>query len=68
MTKPDLSADDVRERLDAAETCARLLRDHLTGDGGFGGKPKLLGCAGCRDAVQAWERTTLIDGDGRADD
>ena len=55
-------AELVRARLEAAETCARLLRDHLTGDGGFGGKPKLLDCAGCRQAVEAWEHTALIDG------
>lgn len=43
-------------RLEAAESCARLLDDHLTGSGGFGGKPKHLDCAGCRDAVAGWKR------------
>lgn len=55
-------AETVAERLEAAETCAKLLRDHLTGDGGFGGKPTRLECEGCSSAVQAWERTTYIDG------
>lgn len=65
-----MSAESVAERLEAAETCAKLLRDHLTGDGGFGGKPTRLACAGCRDAVQAWERLAHIDGsqEGRTDD
>ncbi len=62
---PELSADYERKLLEAAETCARLLRDHLTGDGGFGGKPKRLDCTGCREAVKTWERlydAALIDG------
>jgi len=60
MAEPIQHADSNRERLEAAEVCAKLLRDHLTGDGGFGGKPALLACAGCRDAVQAWERQKVM--------
>lgn len=54
--------NEAGERLEAAETCAKLLRDHLTGDGGFGGKPTRLECEGCSHAVRAWERTAQFDG------
>ncbi len=48
----------LTERLALAERCARLLQDHLTGDGGFGGRPTKLDCQGCREAVAEWRAST----------
>lgn len=69
MTRQDPThiAETESPRLEAAEVCARLLRDHLTGDGGFGGKPTRLECEGCSSAVRAWERLHFPDDGGGTD-
>ena len=41
----------MRELVEEGTHVARLLRDHLTGDGGFGGTPTTLDCEACADAV-----------------
>ena len=38
---------ELEKALDQAESLVRLFNDHLTGDGGFGGRPIKLPCAEC---------------------